>query len=163
MNLAVLILQGNDPSELDDLIGQLVRFGVIALFFLGPLLKKLFEKKQDSGRTRPKKRVVVRTPEEYYEPAQFEEEWAPEPVPQHVAVRDRTNEDWIDTPTAMPTRLAKGDLMHASVEEHRVKIDQPFKKGASRAREWRAALITREILGPPVGLRSQNSDRAPFG
>ncbi len=166
MSLAVLLLQGNDPGELDDLIGQIVRFGIIALFFFGPLLKKLFEKKSASTRTQPKKRVIVRAPKsehEYsYRPEELEEEWMPEPQPV-VASQEPASDDWIDTPAALPTRLAEGDLMHASLDEHRVKLDQPGKKRVSRAREWRAALITREILGPPVGLRSQNSDRAPFG
>ena len=167
MNLAVLLLQGNDPSESDDFIGQFVRIAIIALFFFGPMLKKILTGKKEEAPVKRKPRVVVRAPspvpDVFEEPEEMLQDWNIPPIPPPVHHAEEPASVWIENPHAMPTRLPEGDLMHASLGEHRVKLDLPAEKRRGAGREWRSAIIMREVLGPPVGLRTQRADRAPFG
>ena len=163
MNLAVFILQADESFDLDGLIGQLMRFGLLAVFFLGPLLKKLLGGKEEKPTARrrtqrPVGRPVVVEPEL----DELEDAWTVLPQVEPVPIPSKSPA-WIDSPTAMPTRLPAGDLMHASVDEHMVPLDLPEQARKGVRQGWRTAILLREVLAPPVGLRSQNADRAPFG
>jgi len=164
VSLAAILVQANEPFEFDELMGQLVRYGVIALFLFGPLLKKLFDRKSQPQSPQGKRPVVVRQPVALPEEVvELTNDWTVLPKVE-PGVQERTLEPtWIEEPKAMPTRLAEGDLMHASVDEHVVPLDLPTVDRRGTRRGWRSAIILREVLGPPVGLRSQNADRAPFG
>lgn len=145
------------------MIEQLFRYGLLAVFFLAPLFKKLFGAKEEQPKPRSRTRRPVGRPV-VVEPEleELEDAWTVLPQVQPAA-SPLSAPAWIDTPTAMPTRLPAGDLMHASVDEHMVPLDLPEEQRHGVRKGWRTAILMREILGPPVGLRSQNADRAPFG
>lgn len=163
MNLAVYILQGNDPGGFDEMIGQLLRFGLLAVFFLAPLLKRLFGAKEEKPRPRRRVGQPVAMPSTIEpELEDLEDAWTVLPQVEPVASPSKSPV-WITDPTPMPTSLPAGDLMHASVVDHLVPLDLPQQERRGVHRGWRSAILMREILAPPVGLRSQNADRAPFG
>jgi hypothetical protein len=187
--LAWILQQGVEEFAFEQLLQQLSRFAILALFFIGPLLKSIFGKKeQGQPASRKRRRPTARQ-------AESEERAEDDLAIERARTRKEALEPLEELPAAwreeLPVERASvpspvlPDLPPASLapvlEPGPVEVRSPLglgladldregaqRRASARVRRknllgWRQALVQREVLGPPVALRSSIDPHTPLG
>lgn len=176
----ISFLLQTESFDLEELFGQLIRFGIIALFFIGPLLKSIFDKKEEAKKKRKVRRVPTPhqpapepfpTPADAFPEPEFEE---PEPIRAQTVRRKRQSEasiaeshlpslgsriEGLAPEASQPRGLGLG----LERERDTRKKPRPRTDRSRRLHAWRSAIVAQEVLGRPVSLQPPRDEQFVMG